>query len=179
MVKNSPTLGTSKSYVASTLRKDVQVLFIIYTPNTPIGCTNVNSIEINKCKGQLGFPLKTKSPSGATTGGIPPQKKGPIFSQKIHRKCTKYASTKVLGEPTRDASGQKVKKHESGIAYASGRIRPFPLTNSPTSYSCKQNSPSQGSPKKIGRQNNTIAGVKNIALTRKHSNALKHNCLLQ
>jgi hypothetical protein len=59
MVKNSPTLGTSNSYVASTLREDFQVPFIIYTPNTPVGYTNVNSIEMNKYKGQLGFPLKT------------------------------------------------------------------------------------------------------------------------
>jgi hypothetical protein len=79
----------------------------------------------------------------------------------------------------RGASGQKVKKRELGIAYASGRIWPFPLATSPTSYSCERNSPSQGSPKKIGRQNNTIAAVKNIASTRKHSNALKRNCLLQ
>jgi hypothetical protein len=54
-----------------------------------------------------------------------------------------------------------VKKHESGIAYAAGRIRPSPLAASPTSYSCERTFPSQGSPKKIGRQNNTIAGVKN------------------
>jgi hypothetical protein len=53
-----------------------------------------------------------------------------------------------------------VKKRESGIAYASGRIRPFPLAASPISYSCDQTFPSQGSPKKVGRQNNTIAGVK-------------------
>jgi hypothetical protein len=80
MMKNSPTLGISNNYVASTLREDFQVLFVIYTPNTPVGCTNVNSIKINKYKGQLGFPLKTKSPSGATAGGIPPpQRNGPIF----------------------------------------------------------------------------------------------------
>jgi hypothetical protein len=42
MVKNSPTLGTSNSYVASTLRKDFQVLFVTYAPNTPVDCTNVN-----------------------------------------------------------------------------------------------------------------------------------------
>jgi hypothetical protein len=30
--ENSPTLGTSNSYVASTLRKDFQVLFVIYSP---------------------------------------------------------------------------------------------------------------------------------------------------
>jgi hypothetical protein len=48
-----------------------------------------------------------------------------------------------------------MKKRESGIAYASGRIRPFPLAASPISYSCERTFPSQGSPKKIGRQNNT------------------------
>jgi hypothetical protein len=102
---------------------------------------NVNSIKMNKYKGQLGFPLKTKSPSGATTGGIPP-KKWSHFVAKIHCKYTKYASTQVLGELTQDASGQWVKKRESGIAYASSRIRPFPLATSPTSYSCERNSPS-------------------------------------
>jgi hypothetical protein len=135
MVKNSPTLGTSNSYIASTLRKDFQVLFIIYTPNTPVGCTNVNSIEMNKYKGQLDFPLKTKSPSGATTEGIPP--KWSHFFAKTRRKCTKYALTDVLGELTRDASGQRVKKRESGIAYASSRVWPCPLATSPTSYSCE------------------------------------------
>jgi hypothetical protein len=165
MVKNSPTLGTSNSYVASTLREDFHVLFIIYTPNTPIGCKNVNSIEINKYKGQLGFPLKTKSPSGATTGGIPPpKKKWSHFFAKTHHRCTKYASTQVLGEHTRDASGQRVKKRESGIAYASGRIRPFPLATSPASHSCERNSPSQGSSKKIGRQSSTIARVNKLLL---------------
>jgi hypothetical protein len=53
------------------------------------------------------------------------------------------------------------KKRESGIAYAFGRIWLFPLAASPTSYSCKRNLPSQCSPKKIGRQNNTIARVNN------------------
>jgi hypothetical protein len=53
-----------------------------------------------------------------------------------------------------------VKKRESGIAHASGRIQPFPLTASPASYSCERTSPSQGSPKKIGRRNNTVARVK-------------------
>jgi hypothetical protein len=51
MVKNSPTLGTSNSYVASTLRKDFQVLFVIYIPSTPVGYTNVNSFELIKSKG--------------------------------------------------------------------------------------------------------------------------------
>jgi hypothetical protein len=82
------------------------------------------------------------------------------FFRKIHRKCAKYVSTQILGEPTWDTSDRKAKKRESGIAYASGRIWPFRLAASPASYSCEQTFPSQGSPKKIGRRNNTIAGVK-------------------
>jgi hypothetical protein len=85
MLKNSPMLGTSNSYVASTLRKDFQVLFLIYAPNTPVGCTNVNSIEINKCKGQLEFSLKTKSPSGASTGASPPKKWSHFFAKHLSR----------------------------------------------------------------------------------------------
>jgi hypothetical protein len=83
------------------------------------------------------------------------------FFAKNRRKCAKYASTQTLGELTREASGQRAKKRESGIAYASSRIRPFPLAALPTSYLCERNFPSQGSPKKAGRQNNTIAGVNN------------------
>jgi hypothetical protein len=83
------------------------------------------------------------------------------FFAKTCRKCAKYASSQILGALTRNMSGQMAKKHESGIAYASGRIRPFPHAASPTSYSCERNFPSQGSPKKIGRRNNTIAGVNN------------------
>jgi hypothetical protein len=63
-----------------------------------------------------------------------------------------------------------VKKRESGIAYASGRIQPFPLTASPASYSCERTFSSQDSPKKIGRRNNTVARVKNIASIQKHPN---------
>jgi hypothetical protein len=95
-------LGTSNNYVASTLRKDFQVSFVIYTPNTLVGCTNVNFHRINKAKGRLGFPPKTKSPSGAIAGGISP-KMVPFF-RKIRRKCVKYISTQTLGELTRDAS---------------------------------------------------------------------------
>jgi hypothetical protein len=48
------------------------------------------------------------------------------FFRKIRCKRAKYASTQTLGELTRDASSQRAKKRESGIAYAFGRIRPFP-----------------------------------------------------
>jgi hypothetical protein len=49
-------LGTSNSYIASTLRKDSQVSFVVYMPNTPVGCTNVNPTELIKSKGDLDFP---------------------------------------------------------------------------------------------------------------------------
>jgi hypothetical protein len=84
-------LGTSSSYVASTLRKDFQVLFVNCVPNTPVGCTNVNLIELIKLKGNLAFPKKPKSPLGATMGGIPPRKMVHCFA-KI-REHTKNVST--------------------------------------------------------------------------------------
>jgi hypothetical protein len=179
-VKNSPTLGTSNSYVASTLREDFQVLSVIYTPNTPVGCTNVNSIEINKCKGQLSFPLKTKSPSGATTGASPPPKKMvPFFRKKPRRRCTKYASTQVLVELTRDASGQRVKKREPGIAYPSSRIWPSPLATSPASHSWNETLPAKVHLRKSGGGIVQLPDEQTTALIRKHSNVLNHNCLLQ
>jgi hypothetical protein len=67
-----------------------------------------------------------------------------------------------------------VKKRESGIAHASGRIRPFPFATSPTSYSCERTFPSQGSPKKVGRWNDTIAGAKKHYFNFQTSNCLLH-----
>jgi hypothetical protein len=68
----------------------ISKFFVVnYIPNTPVGNLNVKNQQVNKDKGQLGFPQKTKSPSGATAGGTPPPKNGPIFSQKI-RKRAKY-----------------------------------------------------------------------------------------
>jgi hypothetical protein len=89
--------------------------------------------QVNKVKGQLGFPQKTKSPSGATAGGTPP-KNGPIFSQK-NRKRAKYDSTLASSEFKRGAGGQAERTREPEIAYASARIRPFSLASSPTGYS--------------------------------------------
>jgi hypothetical protein len=99
-------------------------------PNTPIGSLDVKT----KVKGQLGFPQKTKSPSGATTGGIPPQKKWSHFSQKI-RKRAKYDSTLDSSEFRRGAGGQAERTREPEIAYASARIRLFSLASGPVGYS--------------------------------------------
>jgi hypothetical protein len=89
-VKKSQTLGKSNSYVASTLRKDFQILFVIYIPNTLVGYTNVNSFELIKSKGNLAFPRKRSHPRGLLRGA--PPKKWSHFFAKI-RKHTKYDST--------------------------------------------------------------------------------------
>jgi hypothetical protein len=97
MVKNSPTLGTSSNYVASTLRKDFQVLFVVIcAPNTPVGCTDVNFFELIKSKGDLAFPRKPSHPRGLLRGASPPPKKmGPFFATT--RKHAKYVSNPSLG----------------------------------------------------------------------------------
>jgi hypothetical protein len=78
MVKKSPTLRKSNSYVASTLRKDFQILFVIYIPNTLVGYTNVNSFELIKSKGNLAFPRKPSHPRGLLRGA-PPKNMVPFF----------------------------------------------------------------------------------------------------
>jgi hypothetical protein len=94
MEKNSPTLGTSSSYVASTLSEDFQVFFVVnYMPNTPVGSLDVNISKLIKLKGNLAFPKKPSHPPGLLRGAPPPPRKnGPIFSQKT-RKFANYAST--------------------------------------------------------------------------------------
>jgi hypothetical protein len=101
--RNSPTLGTSNSYVASTLRKDFQASFVIYIPNTPVGCTNVNFHRVNILKGDSTFLRKPSPHRGLLRGASPPKKMVP-FLRKFRCKSAKYASTHILGELTWDAS---------------------------------------------------------------------------
>jgi hypothetical protein len=157
--KSAPTLGTSNRYVAFTLRKDFQVFFHI--PDTPVSCTDVN-FPLNKVKGDTAFSPKTKSPYHffGYCEGYPP-KNGPIFSQKSFTSKTPSTSRPgSLGELTQDASGQRAKMGESGIAYVSGRIRPLPLTTLPISYSRKRMIPAKNHPRKRMRQNSTITKTK-------------------
>jgi hypothetical protein len=63
-------LGTSSSYVASTFSEDFQVICCKLHAQHPSWQFRCKYQQINKVKGQLGSPQKTKSPSGATTGGI-------------------------------------------------------------------------------------------------------------
>jgi hypothetical protein len=75
-------LGTSNSYVVSTLRKDFQVSFVVYIPNTLVGCTNVNPIELIKSKGDSASP-ENQVPLGGYYGGHPPPQKWPHFFAKL------------------------------------------------------------------------------------------------
>jgi hypothetical protein len=134
MARNSPTLGTSSSYVASTLSEDFQVFCCKLHAQHPSWQPRCKNQQVNKVKGQLGFPKKTKSPSGATTGGIPPPQKWSHFFAKV-RKRAKYDSTLASSEFRRGAGGQAEKMREPEIAYASARIWPFSLTSDPAGYS--------------------------------------------
>jgi hypothetical protein len=61
----------------------ISKFFVVnYIPNTPVGNLNVKNQQVNKDKGQLGFPQKTTSPSGATAGGTPPPQKWSHFFAK-------------------------------------------------------------------------------------------------
>jgi hypothetical protein len=76
------TLGTSSSYVASTLSEDFQVICCKLHAQHPSWQFRCKYQRVNKVKGQLGSPQKTKLPSGLLQGA-PPRKNGPIFSQKF------------------------------------------------------------------------------------------------
>jgi hypothetical protein len=52
-------------------------------PNTPVGSLYVKTNKSIKVEGQLGFPQKTKSPSGGYCRGYPPPQNGPIFRKKF------------------------------------------------------------------------------------------------
>jgi hypothetical protein len=117
--------------------------FVIYIPNTPVGYTNVNPVELIKSKGDSAFPRKP-SPRRGLLRGAPSPKLSHFFAN-TRCKCAKYASTQALGEFTQDASSKRAKKCESGIAHASSRIRPFPLAALPKSYLCERNLSGQNS----------------------------------
>jgi hypothetical protein len=133
MAKNSPTLGTSSSYIASTLSKDFQVFVVNYMPNTPVGSLDVKISRLIKLKGNLAFPRKPSHPQGLLRGASP-QKNGLIFSQK-YAKHAKYDSTLASSEFRRGAGGQAEKTREPEIAYAFARIWPFSLAYGPVGYS--------------------------------------------
>jgi hypothetical protein len=93
MEKNSTTLGTSSSYVASTLSEDSKFFVVNYMPNTLVGSFNANISKLIKLNGNLALPRKPSHPRRLLRGA-PPQN-GPIFFAKI-RKCANYASNLSL-----------------------------------------------------------------------------------
>jgi hypothetical protein len=93
---------------------------------------------LNKIKGDSAFSPKTKSPSGATTGGYyrgHPPKQSCFFAKKLYSKNAKHVPAGSLGEKMRSANSQRAKTGESGTAYTSGRIGPLPLTTLLKGYS--------------------------------------------
>jgi hypothetical protein len=92
--------------------------------------------------------------------GVFPPKMVPFFCPKPHCKCSKYVSTRTLDELTQDTSGQRVKMRESGIAHTSIRIRPFPLSTSPTSHSRKRTIPARVHPNNRKRRHDAAIKTK-------------------
>jgi hypothetical protein len=106
--------------------------------NTPVGVNYVNAPSL--IKGQLGFPLKPKLPSGATAGGIPP-KMVPFFRAKNKTTRAKFVSYFNL-EPRfeQGAGGTAAGACEPEIAYAAW-LWPFSLASNPAGPLRKSNSP--------------------------------------
>jgi hypothetical protein len=92
MEKNSATLGTSSSYVASTLARISMFFVVNYTPNTPVGGLDVNISKLIKLKGNLAFPENQVTLGGYHGGHPPPPKEWSHFFAKT-RKFANYAST--------------------------------------------------------------------------------------
>jgi hypothetical protein len=59
----------------------------------------------------------------------------PFSCKNLYSKMLNMSRPRSLGKKTRGVSSQREKTDESETAYASGRIRPLPLTTSPKSYS--------------------------------------------
>jgi hypothetical protein len=76
------TLGTSSSYVASTLSEDFQVICCKLHAQHPSWQFRCKYQRVNKVKGQLGSPQKTKLPSGLLQGAPPPPEKMVLFFHK-------------------------------------------------------------------------------------------------
>jgi hypothetical protein len=152
MEKNSPTLGTSSSYVASTL-SEVSKLFVVnYMPNTPVGSLDVNTSKLIKLKGNLALPRKPSHPRGLLRGASPPPpEKWPHFFRKKSQVRQLRLDIKALGKFRQRASTQAGKMRESEIAYASSRIRPFSLASGLAGRSCNRKLSTSDLPKSTKR----------------------------
>jgi hypothetical protein len=123
-------LGTSNSYVASTLKNNSQVFFHYLHTQHPSWLYNCKFSSWHKVKRATRLSSENQAPLWGYYGGRPPPKKMvPFFHKNPRFKYAKYNSTQASGEFMRGASGQRGKTRKSEIAYASGRIRPFSLAS--------------------------------------------------
>jgi hypothetical protein len=130
-------------------------------PNTLVGSINVNNSKLIKLKGNLAFLRKPSHPRGLLRGASPPKKWSHFFAKNSTRKRAKYVLTLASSESRQGAGGQAERLHETEIAYASTRIRPFSLASGPAGCSRESNSPNPNSPKQRKKQNNVINETRN------------------
>jgi hypothetical protein len=126
-------------------------LFVTYVPNTPVGCTNVNSIELISQRATRLSP-ENQVPLGGYCGGHPPPKKnGPIFSQKFVANVLSMPRPKlwVNLRGTRVAKGRRSVSRGQPTPLAGYDPSPSPLFLQATR--ANETLPSQGSPKKMGK----------------------------
>jgi hypothetical protein len=119
----------------------ISKFFVVnHVPNTPVGDDHVNTTSSIKRATRLC--LKPKLPSGATTGGIPPQKKwSHFFEKRNNSRALSTFSLRPRAKFEQGAGSLAERTRESEIAYASARIRPFSLASDPAGRSRKSNSP--------------------------------------
>jgi hypothetical protein len=108
--------------------------------NAPVGDNYLNASSL--IKGQLGFPLKPKLPSGDTAGGASPPKWS-HFLRKNKKQLTraKFVSYFNLEQRFEQGAGGPARGAcEPEIAYAAW-IWPFSLASNPAGPQRKSNSP--------------------------------------
>jgi hypothetical protein len=107
--------------------------------NAPVGVNYVKAPSL--IKGQLGFPLKPKLPSGATAGGTPP-KIVPFFRAKKQKKTRAKFVSYFNFEPRfeQGAGGIVEGAREPEIAYVAW-LWPFSLASNPAGPLRKPNFP--------------------------------------
>jgi hypothetical protein len=135
-----PLARISKSFVVN------------HVPNTPVGDEHVNIT--GSIKRQLGFPLKPKLPSGATTGGTPTKKRSHFFAKNT--RALSLAQPWPRAKFKQGADDLAERAHKPETAYTSTRIRPFSLAPGPAGCLRKSNSPNSNLLKQRKKQNNAI-----------------------
>jgi hypothetical protein len=134
-----PLARISKSFVVN------------HVPNTPVGNDHVNITSSIKRATRLS-PETQVTLRGYCGGHPPPQKNGPIFSQKNPRALSMVRLwPRAKFEQGEGSLAERTR--ESEIAYASARIRPFSLASGPAGCSRKSNFPNSNLLRKKEKQN--------------------------